>query len=355
MDVVGHVGNVYTHLPKSVLQRTNGEGIIKVLGIARVDGKGGYTTEVLTLSNLLGRNLCRNTVGSLLDLLGIDIRQAKLCQDGVHLRIVLARLTQDILHHAEGVLGLFGPLHYLDHRLVAVAPTLQVLLGDKDVVGQGAILCDQEGISTGHLQRTHKGIVGALQNLHHFTFGHTSVALGIVGNAYAVACHGMGRVTLSNEDGLPPLVGQERILTVALALEDARHLHTAVIEFVAMLLHFAEIPILQQFVEDIHSQHLQWMRIEPKLLKELLERDNYPLLEVEKVEHGLNKLLLGHPLAGLLVFLFTHTNTFFWNFEIQRKRFFARYVAYFDAFLHNFTQLALSFVKEAYLCSQIVR
>ena len=41
-----HVGNVYADFPKSVLQRADGKGIVKVFGVFRVDGEGGYFPEV---------------------------------------------------------------------------------------------------------------------------------------------------------------------------------------------------------------------------------------------------------------------------------------------------------------------
>ena len=71
---MGNIGNVYTQFPQARLERTDGKGIVKVLGILGVDGKGGYIPEVLALVVIFGQNDVRNLVGSRFNILGIYIR-----------------------------------------------------------------------------------------------------------------------------------------------------------------------------------------------------------------------------------------------------------------------------------------
>ena len=51
---MGYVGNVHAHLPVAIVQLADREGIIEVLGIHGVDGKGGHLAHVHTLGNLVG-------------------------------------------------------------------------------------------------------------------------------------------------------------------------------------------------------------------------------------------------------------------------------------------------------------
>ena len=64
----------------------------------------------------------------------------------MHLGIVLTRLTKDIHHRSDDVLMLVvRPLHYLYHSLIIRLTTLQLTLGDDDIMHEGGILRHQEG------------------------------------------------------------------------------------------------------------------------------------------------------------------------------------------------------------------
>ena len=123
--VVAHVGDVYAHLPQSAVERTDAQRVVEVLGITRVNGEGHHLTHVLTLGQLLCTDARKQLVGSLLYGCGVLVGQSVLCQDGVHLGIVLARLAQDIDDMAHGVLCVLGPFGYLHHGLVAVLALLE--------------------------------------------------------------------------------------------------------------------------------------------------------------------------------------------------------------------------------------
>ena len=122
---MAHVGDVYAHLPQSAVERTDAQRVVEVLGITRVNGEGHHLTHVLTLGQLLCTDARKQLVGSLLYGCGVLVGQSVLCQDGVHLGIVLARLAQDIDDMAHGVLCVLGPFGYLHHGLVAVLALLE--------------------------------------------------------------------------------------------------------------------------------------------------------------------------------------------------------------------------------------
>ena len=92
-----------------------------------------------------------------------------------------------------------------------------------------ALIATLQFIATTFCLPTYESVVGAFQYLDDFTFGFAPAALGIEGNAYFVARHGVRRVAFGYEDGIAAAFGNEGVLAVALALEDACHLHAMVI------------------------------------------------------------------------------------------------------------------------------
>ena len=63
-----------TYLPVTILQSLDTEGIIKVLGILRVDGASEYLAEVLSFFVILFCDFARNLIGSIFYSLWILIR-----------------------------------------------------------------------------------------------------------------------------------------------------------------------------------------------------------------------------------------------------------------------------------------
>ncbi len=58
-DIVGHVGDVYPHFPKSVADGAYGEGIIEIFGIRRVDGACEHVAEVFAFGEVGGSYFTR--------------------------------------------------------------------------------------------------------------------------------------------------------------------------------------------------------------------------------------------------------------------------------------------------------
>ena len=302
LDIVGHVGNVHAHFPPSVLQAADGEGIVKVLGILGVDGKGRHPAEVFAAGNLCGGNLVGNAVGGLLYRCRIHIGQAEFGQNGVHFGGVVARTSQDINHLTDGVFGLVGPFGHLHHGLVARLAAFELVAGNEDIVGQRTVFGYEEGIRLGHFECAHKGVVGAFQNLDYLALGTAPAAFGVKGNFYAVARHGMCRVAFGNEDGVAPAIGNEGVLAVAFALEDTGHLYAVGVEAVFVLVGLGDVVIVFHLGQDVHAEHLEWMGGEPELLEDVFQRQYFVGILLEEVHEQGRKLLLVHTLAGFLFF-----------------------------------------------------
>ena len=55
---MAHVGDMHAHLPEAVLQLLDGQRVVEVLGVLRVDGARERVAEVLALGIVLRRYLC---------------------------------------------------------------------------------------------------------------------------------------------------------------------------------------------------------------------------------------------------------------------------------------------------------
>ena len=137
LDVVAHVGNVYAYFPKTVIKLLYRQGVVEVLGVLRVDSACEGVAEVLAFGIVFGRNLSRNLLCSLLHVLRILVRQSVLCEDSVHLYVVVASLAQHVHHLANHVaMILIGPFHDVHHCVVAVLAALQLAARNDDAVGK---------------------------------------------------------------------------------------------------------------------------------------------------------------------------------------------------------------------------
>ena len=186
--VVGHIGDMHAHFPKATVELADRQGIIEVLGILGVDGTGEDLTEILTTVDLLLGDGGIDLLGGLLHVLRILIGQVVLGEDGMHLGIVVTRLTQDIDHRTDDVL-VFGirPLDDLHHGLVVGLTTLELPLGDDDVVDEGRVLWNEEGPVLIDTQPTNDLVVGALDDLNDHRLLDMFITTGHVGHLHTIA------------------------------------------------------------------------------------------------------------------------------------------------------------------------
>ena len=85
---MSHVSDMNSDLVIAIFELSEGQGIIKVLGISRVNCKCKDVSEIATTRNLVSCNLFRNVVCSILYILLKTIWQSIFCKV---LQIAMAR------------------------------------------------------------------------------------------------------------------------------------------------------------------------------------------------------------------------------------------------------------------------
>ena len=256
---------MHTHLIESFVEFLDGEGIVKVFGVGRVNGASPCIAEVLSLSNVFGRDLARDLLRGLLHVLGILIRQTVLCENGAHLGIVLSSLAEHVDDLTNRVFVVFvRPLDDLHEHLVVGLSALEFFLRNKDVLREGAVLRDTEGNVAVHTQPADKGVLGTAENLDDLGFLDMFLAACHERHPYTVARKCRHGVALCHEDGLVAAVGEERVLAVWLAHEGTL-LHLSFgIELISVLTFLGDKVVPCHLFHDVHGKHLQWMRVKVK-------------------------------------------------------------------------------------------
>ena len=217
LHIVRDIGDMHAHLPKTAIQLADGEGIVEVLGILGVDGTGEDIAEVLTAGNLFRRDTWLYLLGSLFDMLRIAVWQTILRQDGMHLHIVVALLAQYVNDLTNEILRLLRrPLRNLDDSLVARLATLQLLLGNKDVVYEDVAFSHQESIVFLDLQLADSLVALMGENLYDHSLFDMLLAASHIGYLHTVTIHSKQRVALADEDRCTAIIRLEGVLTVGL-------------------------------------------------------------------------------------------------------------------------------------------
>ena len=119
--------------------------VVEILGVGRVNGKGRYAAEIAASGNLLLRNVLIDFVGGILNALRKPIRQTVLGQNGVHLSVVFARISQNFNHLAYRVFLSVAPLHNLGDSLLASFGIFQLIERNKNIEWHLVVLWNEEG------------------------------------------------------------------------------------------------------------------------------------------------------------------------------------------------------------------
>ena len=197
---MGHVGDVDAHLPYAVAYAAYRQRVVEVLGIGRVDREGGHAAEVAPAVDFLLRDAAVDGGGRLLDF-GLEaVGELVLGQNGVHLRVVVARQTQHVNQLAHGALAPERPLGDADHHLLAVLDLGILLFGQEDVHGHLARIGLDENLVGPHLRNADIGLAAPLDDARHLAL-HLAAAR-LVGDDHldTVAVEGVGRIALVDED-----------------------------------------------------------------------------------------------------------------------------------------------------------
>jgi len=129
-----HIRNVYAHFPVAVFQLLQTQGVVKILGICWVNGKGGYCSKIAAvLCNLFFFNGSVQRISFLFYLFRELIRQPKFCQNCMNLCVVFSGITKHFDDLAKGRTGLLGPIHNAGDGLLSVLYAIELLLWNEDV------------------------------------------------------------------------------------------------------------------------------------------------------------------------------------------------------------------------------
>ena len=301
-DIVGHVGDVNAHLPQAAVKAADGERVVKVLGVAGVDGAGEHVAVVLAHGQVAGGDVGADLRGGVLHVLRIPVRQAVLGQDGVHLRVVLARPAEHVDHLAHHVLVVgVGPLGDLHHGLVAGLAALQSALGHDDVAGHQVVGRDEHGDVAVNAQPAHKLVARALEHGGDHRLLDVVAPARQAGHLHAVAVEGRHGVALGHEHGLAAVVGHKGVLAVRLAPERALLELCLGVQPVLALLHLREIVVPGQLLQGVDGEHLRRVGHQLEMLEYLLETVGLRGMTLEEALQQLGHLLLVHPLSAFLM------------------------------------------------------
>ena len=305
LDVMAHVGNMYTHLPE-LAHLADTECIVEVLGVLRVDGTGPDVAHIQASADLLRCDARLDLLGSLLDILRVFVGQPVLRQDGVHLHIVVALLAQHVDDLTDDVLRVLRrPLGNLHDGLVARLTTLQLLLGYQDIMNEDITLRHEEGIVFLHLQFT-DGLVHLMRDdLDHHSLLDMVLSTSHQRHFYTVAIQGEHRVALADEDGLAAIVGFKRVLAVSLT-DKGTFLHLCLqVQPVGVVADLRQEVVPRHLLHQVDGHHLDGMRVELQSLEYLLKRERLVrILLKQRLQHFRNLFLA----ESFLAFAFAHSS-----------------------------------------------
>ena len=213
---MAHIGDVHAYFPAVFAERTNRKGVVEVLRVAGVDGKGGHVAEIFAARDFLGRDARFESLGGVLNGLGIVIRESVFGQDGVHLGVIFAFGAQNVHHFAHGALAVFGPIGDFYHRFVAGFSAVQAVGRYKDVCGQSALV-DQERIVAFHMEAPHEGFAGASNDFGYFCLTRVATSASQHRHPHVIAVEGVVRVAFGDENVLAAVVRNEHVVAVSLA------------------------------------------------------------------------------------------------------------------------------------------
>ena len=167
----------------------------------RVNGACPYIPEVLTPGTFFIGYGIWNLVGSIFHLFRIFVWQIVLCEDGVHLCLVLTFLAKNVNNFCNDVaLFVVRPRNDFRHSHIICLAPFELFLGDDDVCGDIIVLWNQESKSFFHFQFTYKLVFLALDNFRNLCFAYVVAFTRHHHYAHLVTLHSKERVTLCYED-----------------------------------------------------------------------------------------------------------------------------------------------------------
>ena len=310
MHVVRDVGNVHAHLPDAVAYAAHRERVVEVLGVGRVDGEGRHGAEVAARVDLLLRDAGVDGLGRRLDLRLEAVGQLVFGQNGVHLRVVVARHAEPLDQLAHGALAARLPVDDAHDDLLAVAHVGAVALREVDVHRHAARVGLDEDLVGAYLGDADVGFAVALHDARDLALELPVAAAVHDHDLHAVAVQGVGRVALVDEDVVvEPLdahvdrtpgghVGDSLVVGQVLLRE--------AVLFAGALL---DDPLLEEAAEDFERLAPPLLRGAARDRSQLLERELVVRKLAEEVEDDLRAVGFLRTVGGALVLLLFHCSS----------------------------------------------
>ena len=227
----------------------------------------------------------------------------------MHLGVVLARLSQNVHHFADGVLGVLGPLHDAHHGLIAGFSFFKVRTRDKDVARQRSVLRQQVCVVLAHLQRAHELLVRAFQNFCHGRLAHMVAPPRHHCHAHRVAVHRMHTVTLGHQYRFAAVGRLESILSIGFATEGSfHHLRREVQRIKAVLAILLDVIVHEKRLQDVDTHHFCRMCLQMELLEDALQIKPTRRIFLEKLDK--HRFEFFFPKVAATAFLFSHSIIF---------------------------------------------
>ena len=212
-----HVGDVDAHLHITVVEHAVREGVVEILGIGRVDGKRGHAAEIPAAGQVFRRDVFGYFVGRLLHFRFETVGKLVFGQDGVHLRIVLARDAE----HVDDPAQRFGaPLRPVGHQHGDFHPMGSLLAADlrqlrrtghvdTDVIRHILAFDDGPDLPAADHQDADVRLGAATDDLDHFAFQAASFRTGLDPvfrhrNLHEIAVQGEMQLAHRDEDVFRP-------------------------------------------------------------------------------------------------------------------------------------------------------
>ena len=150
-----------------------GDGIVVVLGICRVDGEGKGVAHVAAAKNLV----VGNVLGSINLYVGIGVRQPIFGKDPVHLGVVLAIRPEHVQHSPFGHMALGTMVEQFDYHFVAFSGVPDVVRRDDNVVLEQFAVRIDDASASHKLEASHEGVGHSKTGLFRVLFAFTVLFL----------------------------------------------------------------------------------------------------------------------------------------------------------------------------------
>ena len=205
---MGHIGDVHAHFPVSVGELAQGEGVVEVFGVGRVDGECRDAAEVFASGYFVGRDCLFDFVGQLFEFFGVTGGEAKLGENGVHLGVVLAAFAEYFHDFALWTGVIHGPVGEAHHDFFAFLRAVCEACRDIDAVVECAAVDPQHRFAGADFFDPSHDLLGTVASGDVGDFGFAAVFASVDEQILdRVAREGVAGVALAHGDGVASVVG----------------------------------------------------------------------------------------------------------------------------------------------------